>query len=131
MRRWPAWKGTVLPTLCQHPPTPILTHEPSQGGIKFSTTFAGSSTDAYRLCGERLAQYQRERHGPTMVIGMGGALGFDPRQWRRAIPVLNDFPMCVMPPNSTDDLYPAIGWSMFAAERMVQRFLMFPRLAPI
>jgi hypothetical protein len=32
-----------------------------------------------------------------------------------------------MPPNSTDDLYPAIGWAMFAAERMVQRFLMFPR----
>jgi hypothetical protein len=73
----------------------------TKGAIKFSTTFVGTSADAFRLCGERLAQYQRERHGPTMVIGMGGALGFDPRQWRRAIPVLHEYPMCVAPPIDT------------------------------
>ena len=48
--------------------------QPDEGllQIKFSTTFVSSSVEAYRQCGERLAHYARERHGPTVIIGQGG-----------------------------------------------------------
>ena len=47
--------------------------QPDEGllQIKFSTTFVSSSGEAYRQCGERLAHYARERHGPTVIIGQG------------------------------------------------------------
>jgi DNA polymerase epsilon subunit 1 len=100
------------------------------GQVKFTVSFASSIEDALRKCGERVSAYVRERHGPTVAVVQGsanGMLGFDPRHWRKALPALQELPVCTMPPNSTDDMYPAVGWQMFAAERMVQRFLIFPR----
>lgn len=34
-----------------------------------------------------------------------------------------DYPLAVMPAHSTDQIYPAVGWQMFAAERMVYLYL--------
>jgi hypothetical protein len=128
------------------------------GQMKFNQSFAPTVAAAWALCNERLVQYQRERHGPTVVIVQGGqssdsstassmgatagaklnaqsvnttgaglSVGMDARQWRHALPALHDFPLAVMPAHSLDQLFPAVGWQMFAAERMVQRFLIFPR----
>ena len=127
------------------------------GEVKFTQSFASTVSAAWGLCNERLTQYQSEHHGPTIVIVQGGqsseatsastlgatagaklntqaaansttgSVGMDARQWRHAIPALHDFPLTVMPANSVDQLFPAVGWQMFTAERMVQRFLIFPR----
>lgn len=92
--------------------------------VKFTTTFTTSPQDAFRACNETLNGYLRERHGPTLVIAQGT---FEPRRWRKNIPALLDFPIACMPANSLDDMFPALGWQIFVAERMVQRFLMVPR----
>jgi hypothetical protein len=127
------------------------------GQIKYTQAFAPTVAAAWALCNERLTQYQRERHGPTVVIVQGGqstdsssasalgatagakltaqtastagagSSGMGARQWRHALPALHDFPLAVMPAHSLDQLFPAVGWQMFAAERMMQRFLIFPR----
>lgn len=34
-----------------------------------------------------------------------------------------DYPLAVMPAHSTDQIYPAVGWQMFAAERMVYLYV--------
>lgn len=123
--------------------------------IKFIQSFAPTLAAAWQLCNERLTTYQRERHGPTVAIVQGGqgsdnsnaahgaantkanvqnvttgagmSVGMDSRQWRHVLPALHDFPLAVMPAHSLDHLFPAVGWQMFTAERMVQRFLIFPR----
>ena len=110
--------------------------------VKFTQTFVPSIADAWQQCSERLVQYERERHGPTIVVVQGGqssdrgggdpsssglSVGMDGKQWRHAIPALKDFPVAVMPAHSSDQLFPAVGWQMFAAERMVQRYIIFPR----
>jgi DNA polymerase epsilon subunit 1 len=97
-----------------------------RGAVKFTTSTSATLADAFRSCGERLTGYMSERRGPTLAVAQGGGLGFEPRQWRKAMPALQDLPLCVMPPNTTDDLFPAVGWQMFIAERMIQRFLIFP-----
>ena len=52
---------------------------------------------------------------------------FLPPQWRYKLPMLQDFPLATMSANSLDELFPAVGWQMFVAERMIQRYLIFPR----
>eukprot|EP01038_Epipyxis_sp_PR26KG_P011543 gene11543-15462_t len=92
--------------------------------VKFTTNFVASISEGMERCNEKLSQYQRERHGPTIVIAQGT---HSPKQWRHAIPMLQDFPLATMPANSLDNLLPAVGWQLFVAERMIQRFLIFPR----
>jgi hypothetical protein len=41
--------------------------------------------------------------------------------------MLQDFPLATVPANSLDELLPAVGWQVFVTERMIQRFLIFPR----
>ena len=107
--------------------------------IKFATNFASNMDDALRHANERLEIYYRSRSGPTIVIAQGccstigqrqtghtSGGGLTTLQWRTFLPALYDFPLAVMPGNSLDELFPAVGWSMFAAERMIQRFLIFP-----
>ena len=43
------------------------------------------------------------------------------------MPLLHSFPLAVVPPNTSDDMFPAVGWQTFLGERTVQRFLIFPR----
>lgn len=59
--------------------------------------------------------------------GTTALYGMDAGNWRAQLPALHDFPVTVMPAHSQDEAFPAIGWSIFAAERMIQRFLFFPR----
>ena len=101
-------------------------HEPDERAeVKFITSMTTSVEDALRLCQERLGAYQRERRGPTIVV-VQGSCGSEHRSWRRAIPILQEFPIAAMPPNSTDDKYPApIYWQNFVAERLVQRYRHF------
>jgi len=128
--------------------------QPSESAdVKFVQNYVTTLAQAWASCNERLTLYQRERHGPTIVIVQGGAgtdtsspptatnntsakvsntpstsgVGMDARQWRHVLPSLHDYPLAVMPANSLDSLFPAIGWQLFCAERMVQRFLIFPR----
>ena len=130
--------------------------QPSEtADVKFVQNYVTTLAQAWAMCNERLTLYQRERHGPTIVIVQGGAgtdttstaaantnnnnsakvsnatstsgVGMDARQWRHVLPSLHDYPLAVMPANSLDSLFPAIGWQLFCAERMVQRFLIFPR----
>jgi DNA polymerase epsilon subunit 1 len=92
--------------------------------VKFSTTYTNSMSDALKACNERLTAYSRERHGPTIVVAQGGT---DNRHWRRMLPALQDYPSAVLAGNTLDELFPALGWQMFIAERIVQRYLIFPR----
>lgn len=118
-----------------------------QQQLKFVQSFVPSVAAGWQQCNERLTLYQREMHGPTVVIVQGssnsssssstiggnmntssaGGIGMDCKQWRHILPALHDFPLAVMPPNTLDNYYPAVGWQMFAAERMMQRYLIFPR----
>lgn len=95
-----------------------------RASVKFVTLVVPYMADAFRNCSEKMADYLRERHGPTIVVAQG-SLGA--RQWRRQIPALQEFPLCMMLANSLDEMFPALGWQMFVAERMIQRFLIFPQ----
>lgn len=92
--------------------------------VKFSTSYTNNMADALKYCNERLIAHSRERHGPTIVIAQGST---DNRQWRRMLPALQDYPLAVLAGNTLDELFPALGWQMFIAERIVQRYLIFPR----
>jgi DNA polymerase epsilon subunit 1 len=96
----------------------------TRGAVKFATTLVSNVTEGYRLCNEALLTYLREKHGPTVVIAQGHN---DSKHWRRIIPALAEFPMTCIPPNTQDELFPAIQWQEFLAHRMIQRFLIFPR----
>lgn len=110
-----------------------------QAEVKFVTTVVSEVSAAWKQANDRLDQYSRERQGPTVIIAQGGAVhsseivgndgfyGMDAAKWRTVLPALYDFPLAIMPANTLDEAFPAVGWSMFAAERMVQRFLLFPR----
>ena len=43
----------------------------SAGNVKFFANFVASSEEAMRQANERLNAFQRERHGPTIVIAQG------------------------------------------------------------
>ena len=92
--------------------------------VKFVSVFVSSMTDALKACNERVATYVRERHGPTLVLVQGI---FQPRQWRRKIPSLQEFPLLTVPYNSQDDMLPAMQWAEFIAKRMIQRYLYLPK----
>jgi DNA polymerase epsilon subunit 1 len=91
--------------------------------VKFTTNSLSQLSDCFKACNDILAQYLRQRHGPTLVIAQGSV---EARQWRRHMSSLHEFPLATIPMNSSDDLFPAIGWQMFAAERLIQRYLFFP-----
>ena len=95
----------------------------SIGSVKFVTTYVSSMIDGFKSCNDRLTTYNREKRGPTIVIAQGSS---DSRQWRRQLPSLQDYPIAIIPGNSLDELFPAIGWQMFISERLVQRYLYFP-----
>lgn len=109
------------------------------GEIKFTTTVVSDVAHALKAANERLEENYRLRQGPVVVIAQGGSLeandtvgksdfyGMDAAKWRSMLPALYDYPVAAMPANSLDEAFPALGWSIFAAERMVQRFLIFPR----
>lgn len=92
--------------------------------VKFTSNYVTNMSEAYKLCHERLITYNREKHGPTIVIAQGFS---DSRTWRRLIPSLHDYPLAIIPCNSLDELFPAIGWQMFISERLIQRYLYFPK----
>lgn len=95
-----------------------------EGSIKFSTKSVTTVAEAYQACGESLSAYIRQRHGPTVVVAQGA---YDAKTWRRFVPVLQEFPLATVPANSSDEMFPAVGWQTFVGERMIQRFLIFPR----
>lgn len=102
-------------------------HDPDdRNQVKFITSVVSTVEKALQECNEKLVAYSRERKGPTIVITQGSC-GTENTLWRKALPQLNDFPLITMPPNSSDDEYPAaIYWQNFAAERMIQRYRYFP-----
>eukprot|EP01039_Chlorochromonas_danica_P000441 gene441-475_t len=103
-----------------------------RGEVKFSTSFVGTLDDALRAANEKVEDYHRQRPGPTIVVAQGGnhgpvaslntSLAMSQREWRQFLPALHDFPLAVMPANTLDELFPAVGWPLFAAERMIQRY---------
>jgi DNA polymerase epsilon subunit 1 len=103
--------------------------------MKFTSTFVHTPEDAFRLANSRIEQIYRERNGPTLIISQGGVqqkdntynYGFDKKQWRKHMPALNEFPILIMPSNSLDEAFPSVGWQYFAAEKMIQRFFIFPK----
>jgi hypothetical protein len=124
--------------------------------MKFVSSFVSTPEIAFKKANERLEQIYRERNGPTIAVAQGGVLqrvgiekgaamdsgtnsstgkndnnvysyGFDKKQWRSHLPALREFPLTVMPTNSLDEAFPAVGWQYYAAEKMIQRFLLFPR----
>jgi DNA polymerase elongation subunit (family B) len=92
--------------------------------VKFSTSFVSNVGEGFRLCNEALTTYLREKHGPTLVVAQGS---FDSKHWRKNVPALSEFPLTTVPANNQDELFPALGWQIFLAERMIQRFLIYPR----
>ena len=95
-----------------------------RANVKFSTKFTTNITEALRLCNDALSVYIREKHGPTLIVAQGS---FVAKQWRRNVPALTEFPLTLVPANNQDDHFPALGWQQFVAERMIHRFLVFPR----
>lgn len=114
--------------------------------MKFTTSFVSTHEEAFKAANERLERIYRERNGPTMVIAQGGLqqrdthnplsilgsasymnYGYDKKQWRQSLPALQDYPMTVMPTNTIDDSFPAVGWQYYIADKMIQRFLLFPK----
>jgi hypothetical protein len=87
--------------------------QPSERGVvKFVSSTVGSSAEALRQCNERIASYAAERRGPTVVVAQGGAQMNGNRsapRWRSLLPALKDFPLCVMPANTADEAFPAVG----------------------
>lgn len=80
-----------------------------RNSCKFTTSSVASLSSAFASCNELLAGYIRERRGPTIVVGQSKItflrfyfrIGiFEPRLWRKAIPVLHQFPFVAMPANS-------------------------------
>jgi len=43
------------------------------------------------------------------------------QELRRRLPALSELPVTHIPGNAEDERYPALGWQVFAAQRMVQR----------
>lgn len=123
------WYANSYATQDSKPPLQRIfrRHEPDERvQVKFTSVNTASVADALSECNERLRSYTRERKGPTIAV-VQGSYGIDPRTWRNALPVLQEFPVVAIPPNSTDDMYPApIYWQNFVSERMVQRFRLFP-----
>jgi hypothetical protein len=103
-----------------------------------------------RQANERLNAYQRERHGPTIVVAQGSYDAKQVRrkfwrlllrfyllfnmiatftQWRFKIPMLQDFPLATIPANSLDEMLPAVGWQVSVRSRTSQ--IMILNLTPI
>lgn len=93
--------------------------------MKFNTRFVNSVSDAWQMCSEKLENYMRERHGPTVVFVQGSVGDINTKSWRKICPVLHDMPVVLMPHNSTDEYFP-LTWQMFVAERMIQRLFILP-----
>lgn len=102
---------------------------------KFVSSTVSNMVDAQNRVNELLAQYERERRGPTIVIAQGN---MENRQWRSALPLLQQFPLVCIPGNtlvyyicaydndlrSKDDVFPPINWQFSVSSIMMQRFLM-------
>lgn len=109
----------------------------SKAEIKFSTLFVATTADAWRLGNARLEQYSRQHQGPTIVVAQGGnhskiaslntSTSMAHREWRHSLPALHEFPLTVMPAHTLDEHFPAVGWSTFAAERLIQRYILHMR----
>ena len=91
--------------------------------VKFVSQYTSSVDDAFRSCNDKLSAYQREQHGPTIVVVQGA---LESKNWRNNLKSLQDFPVIMMPLNNLDEMFPAVGWQMFATTRMIQRMLLFP-----
>ena len=92
-----------------------------------AVNFVKDMAECLRLCNDKLGAYSRDRtNGSTLVVAQG-ALGADSRQWRRSMAALQEFPLLLMPFNSEDGMYPALGWQVFLSARMIQRFLLLPQ----
>lgn len=92
--------------------------------VTFNTFSERSMSRAFSRCDARLQQYLQKKQGPTIAVCQGL---FDTRGWRRAVPALQTLPVATIVSNSIDNTFPAISWQIFAAERMIQRYLLFPR----
>lgn len=98
----------------------------AQDSCKFVTTITSSVADGIAACNEKLADYLREKKGPTIVIAQAGGAIIDARHWRKNFSLLHEFPLLVMPANSLDSQFPALLWQSRIARIMIQRFLFFP-----
>lgn len=91
--------------------------------VNFTTLFVPTLAEAMQGASERLDSYLRERNGPTVVVAQGA---LTPRLWRKNCPALREMPLLAMAANTQDSEFPFF-WQSYVAQRMIQRFLIFPR----
>jgi DNA polymerase epsilon subunit 1 len=98
-------------------------YAPPGAECKFRSSYVDSLPDAFTQLNAALAEYLQSRRGPTLVLAQTTLVL---SIMRRRVPLLNDFPVVIMPSNADDNRYPALGWQTYSAQRMVQRLLLMP-----
>jgi hypothetical protein len=93
---------------------------------KFTLTSTRSVEEAISGCNDALADYIRERRGPTIVCAQGSGAIQEARHWRSMLSQLTNFPMVIVPANSKDSVFAMFGWQQRLCNLMIQRFMFFP-----
>ncbi|CAM9091188.1 unnamed protein product, partial [Phaeothamnion confervicola] len=96
---------------------------PGAGTCSFVTKAAPTVDAAWAALDATLAEYGRRKRGVTLVLAQ---TGLPPPALRRRLPALREFPLVPVPAAADDANYPALSWRLYAAQRLVQRFLRTP-----